>query len=204
MNLDDDKYYEDRQGDQVAQGDIFADVPFAHSFDAPNDFEPAGTRRRHLKLDAVPATVVPLVTAGVLLNYSCNVVAQPPGTSGYAHDHRLLAPILSFEFYQEMCDVSPGSLKALAQGQTLRGMLYLPVDDVLADALEGATAGGDAIALLYRPGAVNQRLLDNRQLVHRMTLDAVKILENGIIQTFTPNEFDWRELVDPDLSDHLA
>lgn len=60
---------------------------------------------------------------------------------------------------------------------------------------------GHAAALIYRPATVTQSLLDNLPRVARLTADATRILEAAIIQTYTPNNFAWDSLAEPDMTD---
>jgi hypothetical protein len=60
---------------------------------------------------------------------------------------------------------------------------------------------GHAAALIYRPATVTQSLLDHQPRIARLTADATRILDATIIQTYTPNNFDWESLSEPDMSD---
>jgi hypothetical protein len=40
--------------------------------------------------------------------------------------------------------------------------------------------------------------------ITRLTADATRILDAALIQTYTPNNFDWNALAQPDLSDGWA
>ena len=63
---------------------------------------------------------------------------------------------------------------------------------------------GHAAALVYRPASVTQTLLDHQPRVARLTADATRILEAAIIQTYTPNNFAWESLAEPDMTDGWA
>jgi hypothetical protein len=85
--------------------------------------------------------------------------------------------------------------------------MYLPqVEPVLLDSkVEGHDEyGGHAAALIYRPATVSQALLDHAPRITRLTSDATRILDAALIQTYTPNNFDWHALAEPDLSDGWA
>jgi hypothetical protein len=95
-------------------------------------------------------------------------------------------------------------LRKLRDGYALQGFMYLPqVESVLLDGqAEGHDEyGGHAAALIYRPATVRQALLDRAPRITRLTADATRMLDAALIQTYTPNNFDWHALAEPDLSD---
>jgi hypothetical protein len=95
-------------------------------------------------------------------------------------------------------------LRKIRDGYTLQGFMYLPqVEPVLLDP-PGETHDeydGHAAALIYRPATVSQTLLDCTPRIVRLTADATRILDAALINTYTPNNFDWKALAQPDLSD---
>jgi hypothetical protein len=95
-------------------------------------------------------------------------------------------------------------LRKLRDGYALQGFMYLPqLEPVLLDAPEERQDeyDGHAAALIYRPTTVSQALLDCAPRITRLTADATRILDAALIQTYTPNNFDWKALAQPDLSD---
>ncbi len=60
---------------------------------------------------------------------------------------------------------------------------------------------GHAAVLVYRPATVTQTLLDHQPRIARLTADATRILHAAIIQTYTPNNFAWDSLAEPDMTD---
>jgi hypothetical protein len=141
-----------------------------------------------------------------VLHYTCGITAQPPGTRGYAHEFRLLAPIVSLRTLKSW-GMKNNELRKLRDGYALQGFMYLPqVEPMLLDADEESRDeyGGHAAALIYRPATVSQALLNQAPRITRLTADATRILDAALIQTYTPNNFDWRALAEPDLSDGWA
>lgn len=86
-------FYETRDVPHVAQGDIFDTLPFDLVTVLGPGFEAAGARKRESSTEPTLASVR-IEAPGVLLHYTCGMTAQPPGTEGYAHEHRLVAPIV--------------------------------------------------------------------------------------------------------------
>lgn len=62
---------------------------------------------------------------GVVCSYTCGFVAQPPGTKGYSHPYRLVAPVVPLRDAVEWG-------RPLGQARTVRdrggvnGLMYLP------------------------------------------------------------------------------
>jgi len=139
---------------------------------------------------------------GVVLHYTCGITAQPEGTEGYSHEYRLMAPIVSLRTLKQW-KVGNNELRKIREGLSIQGFMYLPqvapvlVDD--PDEPEDEWAGHAAV-LLYRPAAVSQTLLDEQPRIARLTSDATRILNAALIQTYTPNDFDWTSLAEPDMS----
>jgi len=207
VKLDDPQhYYAERDVAHTAQGDIHAGVPFVHATMFSPEFEAAGARKRPDAADPDQAVVTSHHGLGVVLHYTCGITAQPPGTRGYAHEFRLLAPIVSLRTLKAW-GMKNNELRKLRDGYTLQGFMYLPqVEPMLLDAqAEGHDEyGGHAAALIYRPATVSQALLDCAPRITRLTSDATRILDAALIQTYTPNNFDWNALAQPDLSDGWA
>lgn len=112
-----------------------------------------------------------------------------------------MAPIVSLRTLKKW-GLKNNELRKIRDGR-IGGFMYLPqhnslfIDDHNAPTDEWK---GHAAALLYRPATVSQVLLDRTERVARLTSDATKILNAGLIQTFTPNRFNWRDLAPPDIT----
>lgn len=198
-----DAYYADRPVEHVAQGDIYAGIPLVQATWADPRFHAAGARKRPGGPDPDHATIVTFTGLAVVLHYTCGITAQPPGTDGYSHEYRLMAPVVSLLTLRRW-GMGNNELRKIRDGRTIQGFMYLPQKGPVA--LDGPEdeAGewaDHAAALLYRPATVTQFLLDHRLRVARLTADATRILDAAIIQTFTPNNFGWESLAEPDMSD---
>lgn len=199
--IEPESYYEDREVEHSAFGDIHVDVPF---FVATADDEEEGAPRGARKRPAI-AVQPPLVAPGIVSSYTCGFTAQPPGTPGYSHPFRLMAPLMSMTALKAF-GVKANELRKVKEHGFVQGLMYLPVTEGLGlDEIEEADEefARDAAALLYRPALVTQALLDGRDRVHRLTASAQRILSAALIQVMSPNRFDPFDagLRDPDLTD---
>jgi hypothetical protein len=192
-------YYADRDVEHSAQGDIHLDVPFFVGTVANGEEPPRGARKR-------PEVAIrpPLAAPGILCSYTCGFTAQPPGTPGYSHAFRLVAPIMGLTALKAL-GVKTGELRKLKELGFLQGLMYLPATEAmrLDEPAEDEEFAGDAAALLYRPALVTQSLLDGRERAHRLSDAAQRILIVALIQSVSPNRFDPfdEDLRPPDLSD---
>lgn len=148
---------------------------------------------------------IPLVQA-TRTEPSFEITAQPPGTRGYSHEHRLMAPIVSLRELRRW-GMGNNELRKIRDGRAIQGFMYLPATgavhlDASDDSEDEWT--GHAAALIYRSASVTQALLDRQPRVARLTADATRILYAAIIQTYTPNNFAWETLAGPDMSDGWA
>jgi hypothetical protein len=199
-------YYVDRAVEHTAQGDIYAGVPLVQATRTEPSFEAAGARKRPDGPDPDHATHVAFVGLAIVLHYTCGITAQPPGTRGYSHEHRLMAPIVSLRELRRW-GMGNNELRKIRDGRTIQGFMYLPqVGAVQLDAAEDGDDewAGHAAALIYRPASITQTLLDHQPRVARLTADATRILEAAIIHTYTPNNFALESLAEPDMSDGWA
>ena len=202
MVLDGADYYKDRAVEHTAQGDVYTDLPFVWATVAPG-FEPRGARKRPSSEQEVVISA-PLTAPGIVCHYTCGFTAQPPGTTGYAHDYRLVAPIFSLRALKAM-GMGNNELRKIRDGIHIQGFMYLPQTDALpldqpADVDDEWV--GHGAALLYRPTAVTQQLLDSRERVARLSEPAQRILIASPIAVFSPNDFDPfdKALAAPDMS----
>lgn len=98
-------------------------------------------------------------------------------------------------------------LRKIRDGLTIQGIMYLPqVGPVTLDSPddEDDEWTAHAAALIYRPATVTQTLLDHQPRIARLAADATRILTAAIIQTYTPNNFGWDSLAEPDMTDGWA
>lgn len=203
---DPNAYYADRAVEHTAQGDIYAGIPLVQATRTDPSFGAAGARKRPGGPDPEHASHVAHFGFAVVLHYTCGITAQPPGTAGYSHEHRLMAPIVALRELRRW-GMGNNELRKIRDGRTIQGFMYLPqIGAVQLDApgdVEDEWTG-HAAALIYRPASVTQALLDHQPRVARLTSDATRILEAAIIQTFTPNNFAWETLAEPDMTDGWA
>src|SRR5689334_2808133 len=203
---DPDAYYSDRTVEHTAQGDIYAGVPLIHATWADSGFEAAGARKRPGGPDPDHASITAFTGLAIVLHYTCGFTAQPPGTGGYSHEYRLMAPIVSLRQLRRW-GMGNNELRKIRDGGTIQGFMYLPQDGPVM--LDGADDEDDewtghAAALIYRPATVTQTLLDHQPRIARLTADATRILDAALIQTYTPNNFAWESLAEPDMTDGWA
>lgn len=200
---DPNAYYADRAVEHTAQGDIYAGIPLVEATHADPPFQAAGARKRPAGPEPDHSTSVAFTGLAVVLHYTCGITAQPPGTDGYSHEHRLMAPIVSLRELRRW-GMGNNELRKIRDGGTIQGFMYLPqVGTVLIDVPEDGEDEwtGHAAALIYRPSSVTQTLLDHQPRVARLTADATRILNATIIQAYTPNRFSWESLAEPDMTD---
>lgn len=199
-------YYADRPVEHTAQGDVYAGIPLVHTTWADVGFEAAGARKRPSGPDPEHASVTSFTGLAVVLHYTCGMTAQPPGMPGYSHEFRLMAPIVSLRQLRRW-GMGNNELRKIRDGRTIQGFMYLPqIGAVILDSPGGEDDEwtGHAAALIYRPATVTQTLLDHQPRIARLTVDATRILNAAIIQTYTANNFAWETLAEPDMTDGWA
>jgi hypothetical protein len=127
MRLDPENYYVTDLASHTSQGDIYADVPFVHRTRIRSaDQDPSGKRTRPAG-PGEPEGDLEMIAAGIVCNYTCGFVAQPPGTPGYAHPFRLVAPILPFAMLSE-AGMPDGQLEGLVRNGGANGFMYMPCE----------------------------------------------------------------------------
>lgn len=194
MRLEDDQYYEERDVEHAAQGDVYDNIPFAYETLTESRFRSRGARKR-------PASVTPLTGLAVVCNYTCGFVAQPPGNPGYSHPFRLVAPILSLRTLRSQ-GMSANELRRIRDDGGVNGLMYLPLPPGVEEA-EDDEWTGHAAACLYRMTTVTQTVLDERPRVARLSEAAQRILIVRLIQVVSPALFEDPNVDQfrPDMSD---
>lgn len=179
----DDEYYIDARTEHVSQGDIFRDLPFVYFVPEESSFRQEGKRR--------PLEEPPEFTGhGMLINYTSGFMAQPPGTRGYAHRFRLVAPIFQFEFLLEL-GVSQDELDRVRREDNLASYLYLPP-------YPGEFS--ESAVMPYRPVLIHHDLLEGRRVTQLQETGAIR-LQQRIATTFLGGKWAAEDLK-PDLTDH--
>ena len=179
----DEEYYEDRTV-HVAQGDIFRDVPFFYAVPEDLPSNQAGTRQ--------PLEQPPSHTGyGMLLSYTSGFMAQPPGTRGYAHAFRLVAPIFPLDLLNQAGVLTEASMQQLPRDDHLGFYMYLPPYPQEFE---------ESVVCPYRPVLVHHDLLEGRRVTQLQESAAVQ-LQMKLATNFLGGK--WRrEDLHPDLSDH--
>lgn len=171
----DEDYYVDQRTTHFAQGDIFRDVPFYSAGVAEDGDE-----------------VVPIAHEGygILISYTSAMMQQPPGTRGYGHSWRLVAPVFSLNFLAET-GLTPEQVERLRAHDTYMKYMYLP---------PYAGEFAESAAVLYRPALVSHDVIEGKRVTQLAEASAVR-LQQRLASTFLGGK--WREEdLDPDLSDH--
>jgi hypothetical protein len=140
---DPNAYYADRAVEHTAQGDIYAGIPLVQATHADPSFQAAGARKRPGGPDPDHSTSVAFTGLAIVLHYTCGFTAQPPGTRGYSHGHRLMAPIVSLRELRRW-GMGNNELRKIRDGGTIQGEP--------GDARCGARAGAAGPARLRADG----------------------------------------------------
>lgn len=166
------------------QGDVYERIPFVQAETFGPDFSSEGVREM---------AVMPVegVFTGILMSYTCNIVAQPPGTLGYSHPFRLLAPVFPFPLASE-AGLSDATLEKIQTHDNLRGFMYLPPD--------GVCMKEASVALLYRPALMMASVLNSADRLGRFSYDACRVLLVKLVEFFTGKTLRV-DTFDPDMSD---
>lgn len=126
----------------------------------------------------------------MVCNYTCTFIAQPPGTTGYAHHHRFVAPLIPMKTLAAM-GYSKNELHKVCDLGGTNGLMYAPLPDDEQDEADDEWSGAAAVCV-FRLTAVSQELLDARERVARFTKPAQRILMARLVQQVYP------ELPQPD------
>lgn len=137
---DPNEYYADRAVEHTAQGDIYAGVPIVQASHSDSAFQAAGARKRPGGPDPDHATSIAFTGLAIVLHYTCGITAQPPGTPGYSHEYRLMAPIVSLRTLRSW-KISNNELRKIRDGGTIQGFMYLPQTGAVQ--LDAPEDGGD-------------------------------------------------------------
>lgn len=176
-------YYRPDVPQHQAQGDIYAAVKFLHATEIEEDWESSGVRKM---------AVHPIegVWAGLLISHTCAFVAQPPGSSGYSHPFRVVAPIWSFGLLAEQ--LTDKEIDNLRTSDPYLGYMYLPAD--------GGVVAEESAALLFRPALVTESALDMEGRRGRLAEGSMRVLQMKVTETFTGKRIK-RDQFEPDMSD---
>jgi hypothetical protein len=196
VRLPDEEYYQDDVTAHTAQGDLYEDVPFGYTTVLDSGFEVLGTRPRPVESESYDVPMVGFHALGVVCSYTCGFVAQPPGTKGYSHPYRLIAPVVPLRDAVEW-GLPLGQARNVRDRGGVNGLMYLPWPE--ADDTDDEWRG-QGVALLFRPGLVTQPLLATRRRIGRLRVEALRILEVRLIQTVAPPLYEPADM-DPDISD---
>lgn len=199
VRLSDDVSYWDEPVEHCSQGDLYEGVPLVHMSLASQIDETSGTRTRPSS-DGPTAAPVGINADAVVLHYTCGFAAQPPGTRGYGHNFRLLAPLLSFRTLLDR-GTPEKDLRTIQEHGRAAGYMYVtdPSPDLRFD---GSPWFGDAALLLFRPSLVQQAVLDELPRSRRLSEPAQRILMALLVQQFTAEATpDPDGLAVPDRSD---
>lgn len=201
MHLSSDEYFIADCASHTSQGDIYADVPFVwRTRIRAADQAPTGKRQRPAEPGETEGELE-LVGPGIVCNYTCGFVAQPPGTPGYAHPFRLVAPIQPLALLSQ-AGMPNGQLQGLVDNGGANGFMYLP-GEPFGFRDEDSKWAGHAAACLYRLTTVGQSVLDARARIGRLSEAAHAMLCSRLMQLVSPNWFppDEPGLRHPDRSD---
>jgi hypothetical protein len=121
---DPNAYYSDRAVEHTAQGDIYAGIPLVQATRTDPSFEAAGARKRPGGPDPHASHIIHVGLA-VVLHYTCGITAQSPGTAGYSHEHRLMAPVVALRELRRW-RMGNNELRKIRDGRTIQGFMYLP------------------------------------------------------------------------------
>jgi hypothetical protein len=143
----------------------------------------------------------------VVCNYTCGFVAQPPGTRGYSHANRLVAPVVPLSQLVSAGVSKNDARRILSNGQ-INGVLRLPPPPGWepAQGWKDDEFSGQLAACLFKVSSVDQQVLDARALVARLSVAGQRRLINAMIQVVSPYLFDPddEDLQDPDMSNSWA
>jgi len=206
MKLPADSYYGDRPVRHSAQGDLYEDVPHLVALGAEETGRSSGARKRPLPIWGRGRGTIdePRQSLAVVCNYTCTFVAQPPGTPGYSHPVRQIAPVVPLATLINKKGMQRTEARRLRDVGMLSGILYVPRPPNHRPDPETPTddefTPDDYAVCLWAISAVHQSVLDVRTRVARMTLPAQKILTAALITVVAPVTYDPDDLEDPDMS----
>lgn len=207
FRLADDKYYEARPVPHTAQGDLFSGVALpVYVGDEPD--RDRGARKRPLAFLIPPPTeagmFAPLQELLIICSYTCNFVAQPPGSVGYSHPLRMAAPVVPLINMVSQRGMQKGEARRLKDVGYLSGLLYLPKPPGFTPSKpvksDPEFTADDYAVLLFAVGSVHQTAVDAGSRVARLSQDAQKLLIAGLIGEVGPSVWDPADLEDPDMT----
>jgi hypothetical protein len=165
---DDGDYYIEYRTEHVRQGDIFAGFDFA-----------------------LPGEEYAFTSFGMLITYTSGMMNQPPGTPGYGHPYRLVAPILAFPILQDL-GLPEDKIERIRSLDTYTHYMYLPPHQ---------PEFGEAVVLPYRPILALQEHLSER--VTQLQEPAARQLQIKLFGTFLGGKpKNPTADLHPDMADH--
>lgn len=167
-----------------SQGDLYLNVPFGYAGLARVEDKTEGTRQRGATSEALQV-LVPHFGPGIVTNYTCGFMAQPPGTRGYGHNFRSVAPLLGFAAALAEGTLTAPELATVKGLGRASGYMYLPMPD--APSKGSDESDRDALLLLYRPSLVHQSVLDQCERPARLSERAQAILVSLLVQQVSPS-----------------
>ena len=164
---DGEYYHEGQRTQHVAQGDVFRDIEF---------IGPDGGS---------------FTTYGMLIHYTSNMMNGAPGTRGYAHDSRLLAPLYAFDMLSEL-GITDDHLRSMRSDDLMGRYLYLPPCPNEFD---------ECGVPIYRAQRFTQATIEGKR-VAQLQLGAAKQLQRKLARVFFGTELEGEP--SPDMTDHWA
>jgi hypothetical protein len=169
----DDEYYVDDRTEHVTQGDIFRDILFIWTTSVDGEQKEVGFEGY-----------------GMLITYTSGMMLQPPGSRGYKHDFRLVAPIFSFPMLMDQ-GLSEEILMEIRRSDKYTAYMYLPAYPQEFE---------ESAVLPYRAALVEQRVLEQTR-VTQLQRPAALQLQLKLATTFLGGKWNPDDL-NPDLDDH--
>lgn len=184
--------------EHVSQGDIYLNVPFDLHPRKPSRWRPRGASKK-------PDLIKPSVGPVIVVTYTCRIVAQPPGTDGYSHPFRQVAPIRPLStLLDRKRGLKDGIARRVVESNSIEGLCYVPIlpEWNLEDS---GPYEGHGVAQLYAMYAVTQSMLDDTERVARLSEAGQRIFAARAMSVVGPMNLDpWQAEMAPDRSDSWA
>jgi hypothetical protein len=193
------QYFDDQYNvTHIAQGDIFANVPHAVFGALGEPVKPRGARKRGL--------VKPDKGLAIVLPYTCQIVAQPPGTVGYSLPVVIVAPIRNLaSLVDKKNGMKATEVRKIRDGNGVAAFSYMPLmpEWGYTGEEDGEFAGHGAV-MLYAMHSVITTEFEKFDRVARLSEGAQRILMADAASLFMPNAATPDPMMDelePDRSD---